>query len=371
MSDWSLRDRACVVGVGTAAYGSFPESDAYGLGADALQRAVEDAGLKPEQIDGLIVSRIPSFERFAEVAGLNPRFTMQTPVHGRFASISLELAANALACGEANYVALVYGNNGRSQRMNYGGGDATWSPWGMTSPGALHAMMWRHHMNRYGSRSEDLAHVAVAFRKHAILNPDAVMREPLTVEQHQAGRFIADPLRLNDYCLINDGGVAWIMTTPERARDLRCKPVFVSGYARRDTYDNSSTFHPDLWHPALQEVSREVHARSGISRDDLSGLMIYDNFTPTVLFALEGMGFCERGEGGAFVRDGMLELGRGRWPTNTSGGHLSESYMQGWALIAEAVRQLRGSAGERQIPDCKALQYICATNCATSIIFRN
>jgi acetyl-CoA acetyltransferase len=371
MGSWSLRDKTCVVGVGTTSYGNFPETDANGLGLEALRRAADDAGIAMSEIDGLIVSRIPGYERFAEMAGLNPRFTMQTPMPGRFASISMMLAANALACGEADVIALVYGNNGRSQRMNYGGGDNTWSPWGMTSPGALHAMMWQRHVHRYGSRSEDLAHVAVAFRKHAMLNPDAVMREALTIEQHQAGRFIAEPLRLNDYCLINDGGVAWIMTTADRAKDLKRKPVYVSGYARQDTFTDSSTFDDELWYPALRQVSNEVHERAGIGRDEIDGLMIYDNFTPTVLFSLEGMGYCQRGEGGAFVRDGRLELGRGSLPTNTSGGHLSESYMQGWALIAEAVRQLRGELGDRQIPDCKALQYICATNCATSLIFRN
>lgn len=368
---WNLRDATCVVGVGNTAYGNFPDSNSDGLAAEALRNAVKDAGLTMDQIDGLIGCRIPSTTRFAEMCGLKTRFSLQTETPGRFSAISLMVAAQALATGEANYVACVYGNHGRSQKMAYGGGDSTWSPWGMTSPGASHAMMWQAHMHRFGTTSEDLAQVAVAFRNHASLNPFAVMRDPITVAQHQASRFIAEPLRLFDYCLINDGGVAWIMTTPGRARDLRQKPVYVSGFARQDRLESSSTADLECWYPTLQQIARQVYERAGIRREELDGLMIYDNFTPTVLFSLEGMGFCARGEGGQFVRDGMLENGVGRWPTNTSGGHLSETYMQGWALIVEAVRQVRNELPEgRQIKDCKAVQYICATDQASSIIFR-
>ena len=368
---WPLRDKTCVVGVGNTAYGSFPQTNSDGLAAEALRNAVEDAGLRIDQIDGIITNRIPSTERFCEIVGLETRFSLHTEIAGRFSAISLMLAAQALAAGEANYIALVYGNHGRSQRMAYGGADTTWSPWGMTSPGALHGMMWRQHMHRYGTSSEDLAHVAVAFREHASRNANAVMREPTSVEEHQLSRWIAEPLRLLDYCLVNDGGVAWIMTTAERAKDLRKPPVYVSGFARQDRLTRSSTPDSEFWFPALNRVAGQVYERAGIGRDELAGLMIYDNFTPTVMFSLEGMGFCPRGESGNFVRSGALELGRGRWPTNTSGGHLSESYMQGWALIAEAVRQCRGEVeAGRQIPNCNAIQYICATNQASSIIFR-
>jgi len=370
MPDWSMRDKACIVGVGTTEYGSFPETDAYGLGAQALNAALDDAGLTCADIDGLIVNRI-AYERFSQLTNINPQYMLATEMHGRFSAVSLMLAAQALATGAANVVALVYGNNGKSSRMQYGGGDSLWAPWGLTSPGASHAMMFREHMAAFGTTSEDLAHIAVAFRKHAALNPSAVMRKPITVEEHQASRFICEPLRLLDYCLINDGGVAWIMTTPERAKDLRKKPVYVSGYARQDDFSQASIPTPGYWYPSLQTVAGKVYDRAGIGRDAIDGLMIYDNFTPTVLFALEGMGFCKQGEGGAFVRDGTLELGRGRWPTNTSGGHLSESYMQGWALLAEAAKQLRGECGDRQIPDCRTIQYICATNVSSSIILRN
>ncbi len=370
MPDWSLRDKACLVGVGTTEYGSFPETDSYGLGAEALRRAVEDAGIRFEDIDGLIVNRIPSYDRFAEIMRINPEYCLLTETPGRFSGVSLALASHALATGAAKVIALVYGNNGRSVRMMYGGGDSLWAPWGFTSPGAIHGMMYRNHMHQFGTSSEDLAHIAMAFRKHASLNPNAVRREPFTVEDHQASRFIADPLHLLDYCQINDGGVAWIMTTPERAKDMRRPPVYVSGYARQDTFSHGSVPTTDYWYPALQKIASQVYDRAGISREAVKGLMIYDNFSPTVLFSLEGMGFCKQGEGGQFVRDGTLELGRGRWPTNTSGGHLSESYMQGWALIAEAVRQVRGECGPRQIPDCDVVQYICATNIGQSAIFR-
>ncbi|WEX12469.1 thiolase family protein (plasmid) [Chelativorans sp. AA-79] len=367
-----MRDKTAVVGVGTTDYGSFPDSDAYGLGADALNMALDDAGLSVGDIDGLIVNRIPSYERFAEMMGIAPKYCLQTEAPGRFSAVSLMLAAQAIATGAANTIALVYGNNGRSVRVRYGGGDGAWSPWGMTSPGATHAMMWRRHMHQFGTRHADLGWIATAFRHHANLNPQAVMHDRrITLEDHAGARPICEPLALLDYCLINDGGVAWIMTSAERAKDLRRKPVLVSGYARQDSFHYGSAPPQDYWYPALRMVSQEVHQRAGTGRDDLSGLSIYDNFTPTVIFSLEGMGFCKQGEGGDFVRDGTLQLGQGRWPTNTSGGHLSDSYMQGWGLIAEAVRQLQGVCGDRQIPDAKAIQYICATNIASSVILRS
>lgn len=365
---WPLRNKVCFAGVGTTEFGNFPDTDAYGLGVTALNSAVEDAGIAFGDIDGLIVSRIPSYERFAEIIGIEPRFCLPTDSAGRFSSVSAMIAAQALLAGEANTIALVYGNNGRSMQAKYGGGAGRWAPWGFTSPGAAHAMMYQRHMHQYGTSSIDLAHIASAIRYHATLNPAAVRRDPMTIEDHQNSRFIAEPLRLYDYCQINDGAVAWIVTTAERAKDMRQKPVYISGYARQDRFGDSSSPPTNFWFDELQAVKEKVYDRAQLKQDDIDGLMIYDNFTPTVLFSLEGLGFCPQGQGGAFVRDGVLELGRGRWPTNTSGGHLSESYMQGWALIAEAVRQLRGECGNRQIRDCAAIQYICATNIAQSMI---
>jgi len=366
-----MRDKICFVGVGTTQYGSFPDNDSYGLGAEALSLAVEDAGISYDDIDGMIVNRIPSYERFAEIARINPRYCLLTEMPGRFSAVSMMLAADALLSGSANVVALVYGNNGRSVRMNYGGGDGHWAPWGFTSPGAIHGMMYRNHMERFGTTSEDLAHIAVAFRKHAQLNPVAMRRDDMTIEDHQNSRLICDPLHMFDYCQINDGGVAWIMTTTERALDMKQKPVYLSGFARQDNFTHAAVPNLEYWYPELQKVSSQVYQRAGIDRDAVKGLGIYDNFTPTVLFSLDGMGFCKQGEGGQFVRNGTLELGRGRWPTNTSGGHLSDSYMQGWAIIAEMVRQVRGEGGDRQIPDCDVMQYICSTNIAMSAIFRS
>jgi len=369
LASWDLRDKVCVVGVGTTSYGSFPETDSYGLGSQALIAALRDAGLRVKDIDGLIVNRIPSYERFANIMGINPRFCLPTDAAGRFSAVSTMIATQAIATGAADTIAMVYGNNGRSARVFYGGAEGgQWNPWGMTSPGATHAMMWRAYMQQFNVGTEGLGHVAVACRKHAALNPAAVMQRPITLEDHQDARTICAPLKLLDYCLINDGAVALILTSAERAHDLRQTPVYVSGFSRRDVFDQA-TPRLDYWYPALREVAGEVYSRAGISRDEIDGLMLYDNFTPTVLFSLEGLGFCPQGESSDFVKDGTLELGRGRWPTNTNGGHLSESYMQGWALIGEAVRQVRGECGERQIANARAIQYGCATNIASSIIF--
>ncbi|MDB5415189.1 MAG: thiolase family protein [Rubritepida sp.] len=367
---WPMRDKVAFAGIGTTRYGNFPETDSYGLGCEALNAALDDAGLKPSDIDGLIVNRIPTYERFAEMMGINPQYCLLTEAPGRFSGVSLALAAQAIQSGAAKTIALVYGNNGRSNRMMYGGGDSQWSPWGMTSPGATHAMMWRRHMHQFGTRHADLGHVSKAFRDHACLYPAAVMHgKPITLEDHANARPICEPLKLLDYCLINDGAVAWIMTSAERARDMKRPPVLLSGYARQDAFHYGSGPADDLWYPNLS-ATRSVYDRAGFGRDDIQGLGIYDNFSPTVLLSLEGLGFCKQGEGGAFVRDGMLALGKGRWPTNTSGGHLSDSYMQGWGIIAECVRQLRDDCEGRQIPDVQAMQYICATNIAQSLILR-
>lgn len=369
---YALKDRYAVVGVGTTPYGSFPELDEYGLGAWAFKNAIDDCGLDKNQVDGLGVCRVPSYTRMGEVLGLNPRWTLTLPAHGRMSGISIVEAVAALNAGLTDYVALIYTNIGRSRRVNYGGDESPniWNPWGFTSPGAGHALMFQRHAQQYGTTGRDLAEVAVAFRHHACLNPDAVMKTPITIDDHENSRYIAAPLRLLDYCLINDGAVCLILTSTERARDLKRPPVRISGIGARETYVESSlpNFSSNFWYDALQDTAAEVYGMAGIGPQDVDALMCYDNFSPTVLFSLEGMGFCGRGEGGAFVRDGRLKLGGGL-PTNTDGGHLSNSYMQGWGLNAEAVRQARGDGGERQVPGCRVVQYVAATPCTRSIIY--
>ncbi|BBK44373.1 hypothetical protein STVA_43930 [Allostella vacuolata] len=373
MSDFQdLKNMVAVVGVGTTRYGSFPETDEYGLGAEAFGKAIADCGLDKSQIDGLLVNRIPSYARMGEVLGIDPRWTITLPAHGRMSGMAIIEATAALATGRAKYAALIYANIGRSRRVNYGGDESPniWDPWGMTSPGAAHAMMFQRHMAMYGTTTRQLAEVSVAIRHNAGLNPDAVMRKPITIDDHEEARRIAAPLGLLDYCLITDGAVCLILTTAERARDLKKPPVLVSGVGGRDRFRQSAlgTFDLDFWHGPIRESGEESYRMAGVARDDVDVLMSYDNFSPTVLFSLEGLGFCPRGESGRFVEGGTLKVG-GRLPTNTDGGHLSNSYMQGWALNVEAVRQVRGECGDRQVPGCEVAQYIAATVCTRSIIY--
>jgi acetyl-CoA acetyltransferase len=223
-------------------------------------------------------------------------------------------------------------------------------------------------MELYGTTAEELGTVSKTFRDHAALNPAAVMRTPFTLADYHASRYICEPLHLLDYCLINDGGVALILTAGERARDLIQPPVYLRGYGMATALAGSSFPPDDFWRTPMRRAAEKSFAGAGVSHAEISALMIYDNFTPTVLFALEGFGYCGEGESGAFVAKGHLALGA-RYPTNTSGGHLSESYMQGWALNAEAVRQIRGACGERQVKDCALVHYMAAAPVVTSIIY--
>lgn len=370
MIDRRLSNRYAVVGVGTSEYGKFPEKDDFHLAADAFANAIEDCGLDKSKIDGLSVCRLPHYARMAEILGIQPRWTLQVPPHGRMSGISIVEALAALDAGYMDYVTLLYANIGRSRRVQYGGEESPsfWDPWGFTSMGAIHAMLFQEHMQKFGTTTRQLAEISVAFRKHAVLNPDAVMKEEFTIEDHENARLICEPLRLLDYCLINDGAVCLILTSAERAKDLRKKPVLVAGVGAQDELKSSSYPQHDFWYDAVSKAGNQAYQMAGVGPEDVNALMAYDNFSPTVLFSLEGLGFCPRGEAGRFVEGGTLGLG-GKLPTNTDGGHLSNSYMQGWALNVEAVRQIRGECGSRQVANCEVVQYVAATPCTRSIIY--
>jgi acetyl-CoA acetyltransferase len=370
-----MKNSPAVIGVGTTTFGKLPEHDATSLGVWALHEALKDAGLSMGDLDGLILHRVADYQKFVRITGAKPRFINTVAGQGRMTGVAIQDAASAILSGAATTVALVHGNDGRSAGARYGGrgdrygtsADQLWFPYGMTSPGAVLALLFQRHAHAYGTTSEQLAAVPVAFRKHAALNPLAVMREPITIEDHQSSRFICEPLHLLDYCLINDGGIAMIMTSADRAKDAKQRPAYLRGFAMESRLAEGE-FSNDFGRSCMQSVASRLYPMAGVEREDIDALMIYDNFSPTVLFNLEGYGFCPVGESGAYVQGGRLELG-GDYPTNTNGGHLSESYMQGWSLNVEAVRQIRGSLGERQVPHAKLVQYLSGGPISTSIIY--
>jgi len=372
-----MRSRVAVIGVGTTRFGAVPGYTAQDLGLWALREALADACLPQEAIDGLIVTRIPDNAAFAEAAGLTPDYSLVMPPTGRMAGIAIEAACLAIAAGRARRIALVYGNDSRSAGTVYGGasalpgvyGDAPlWSAAGMTSPGALHALMFSRYMANHGAEHRHLAEISVAFRSHAARNPGAVMRKPITAQDHAEARPIVAPLHLLDYCLVNDGGVALILSDATLLERQAPPPVYVRGCAQASDFHAASFPPDDDWRGAMGRAAAASFEEAGAGCSDMSGLMIYDNFTPTVLFALEGAGYCEPGTAWRTIQDGRLRLG-GRWPSNTSGGHLSESYMQGWALNVEAVRQLRGQADGRQIEGAELIHVMTAAPQCSSLIY--
>ena len=361
--------RAVIVGVGASDYAQLyrtvdPDMTMEGLGLDVLRAALQDAGLTISAIDGLITSGSFYYPNFAFRAGLrDARFIIPYPMSGRMCAPALNQACMAVENGHADYVALVYSTTMRSTKMSFGSeetaGDMYDAPYGMTSPGAYYAMAYDRYQKEYGLQGKDelLAAVPVAIRHHASLNPSAVMQAPIAVDDYMQSRFVARPLRLFDYCLVTDGAVCYIVTTEERARDLKKPPVFVAAVAEKAAL--REWFVPeDLWYSACQDMGKRVLQRAGLTLSDISSLQVYDNFSISVIWALEGYGFCPRGTALDWVQGGKIALG-GSLPINTSGGMLSEAYLQGWNHHVEAVRQLRGECGARQVTDCSAVLYSC------------
>ncbi|WP_320177911.1 thiolase family protein [Roseovarius pacificus] len=367
-----LSNDVAIVGIGSTDYaddyqrpkGAPPIEDRYGYAAQAFSRALADCNIDREEVDGLIVGPTLSSERAGEILGINPRWGGQED-----AANAILQGALAIHSGAAECIALVYGNDQRSVGTKYGGptarGDSFlsyvyYAPWGLTSQGALYAMMVRRYMETVGLSPEELAAVALSQRRFAELNPNAVMRKSLDLETYMAAPYICDPLRIYDYCLVNDGGVALILTSAERARSLAVSPVSIRGIGRCEINTDATSLWPrfmDFYHSGHSVASDQVYSMAGLGPTDVDVLGIYDSFTPHVVFALEGFGFVGQGDFGKLVQENALGPG-GRIPVNTSGGHTSESYMQGWNHQVELVRQLRGQAGKRQVQEARIGQYL-------------
>lgn len=346
----------------------------------AFRRALEDCGLKKADVDGLFVAgdalpHVEDAENLAEHLGIRPRYLDTTYTGGSAFEVLLQHAALAIAAGECDVALIVYGSDARSRHkralgakgfapMSYlfdqpavgpkrmGGAVAHEAPFGGTII-STYALAAQRHMHEYGTTSEQLAEIAVAMRHNAQFNPNAMYREPLTVDDVLSSPLLADPLHRWDCCVVSDGGGAVIVTSAERARDLAQPPVYVLAAKNAPTHWNIAQM-PDFTRTAAADIGDALFASAGVDRADIDTLQIYDSFTITVLLQLEGLGFCATGEGGAFVSDGKLKVG-GALPTNTDGGGLSALHpgMRGIFLIIEAVRQLRGDAGEAQVPDCE------------------
>ena len=387
----TFKDSAAIAGIGVSHFGRhLPESQLQ-LAAIAFKRALDDAGLSRDDVDGLSINiGWPlglDYDRIAESFGLDIRYVNQTWTHGRFVTMSLQNAALAVAAGLADVVACVTAASFTREREILGGpGDVEGlreeggthgenPPYGLTAPAAGAAMAMQRYMTLYGATSEQLATVAMALRRHALLNPNAIQKKPLSLDDYLSARMVVAPLRLYDCCLVSDGAAVVLVTSAERARDLVQSPVYISGMQGLRAGRDEFIFAP----PGLginqqsagrvtpNERDQEVYQMADVARQDINGLFTYDAFTPLVLFVLERFGFCAPGSAASCIQDGRIEIG-GELPVNTSGGLMSEAHVSGWNSICEIVRQLRGQAGPRQIADATHLQW--ATVWGDSIVFR-
>jgi len=360
----SFKRKAAIAGVYEHPTRFAPNKSVFQIMAESARGAVEDAGLKFKDVDGLFTAGIGmggmGIIGLADYLNLTPNFLDSTSIGGSSFVAHTAHAAAAIAAGLCEVGLILYGSTAASTRFAIGTGggamvgdapDQYEVPFGPTTVGA-YAMIAQRHMHDYGTTAEQLAEIAVTMRLHASMNPQAKYRDPITVEDVLASRIISSPLHLLDCCIISDGGGAVIVTSAERARDLKKKPVYLLGAG--ETVRHAARGKRDFLEIAAAQSGRLAFERAGVAHKDIDMAMIYDSFTITVLTTLENLGFCKRGEGGGFVTGGRLRFD-GDFPINTDGGGLSSNHpgMRGIFLVIEAARQLRGECGPLQVEDCK------------------
>jgi len=358
-----VRDKAAIAGIGETEYSKESGRTELSLACEAIKKAADDAGIPIDDIDGLVRFDLDAVDEVALTSHLgikNLRWMSRTGYGGTGGNAVVVHAAAAITAGLANTIVCYRALNGRSGHR-YGqaapltqvaGVEAFQMPWGMMTPAQIWGQFARRHMTEYGTTSEQFGAVAVALRRHGSLNPRAMMRKPITLEDHQTSRLIADPLRLLDCCIESDGGCAVIVTRADRAADLRHSPVLISGAAQGSgTKAAGIIFRENLAEAESVHTARDVYRSAALGPEDVDILMVYDHFTPFVIFSLEAYGFCGPGEGGPFVEDGRIEYD-GELPVNTHGGNHSEAYIHGLPHVIEAVRQFRGtSSAQVRDPD--------------------
>lgn len=354
-----LRGRAAIVGIGNTKRWNAPGRTPFDQAQEAAVLALEDCGLSLKDVDGLFCSISSSglpVLNMAEKLGIRPRHADGTMVGGASFLFHLQSAASALAHGLCDVALVVYGSN----QLSAGGKLVSMpdpqpyeAPYRPRYPISSYALAAARHMHDFGTTREQLAEVALAARAWANLNPDAFARGPLTRDEVLASRMISDPLTKADCCLVTDGGAALVLTRAERAKDLRATPAYLLGTGACVSHRQIAAM-PDLSTTAAVESGRLAYAAAGLGPRDIDHVMVYDAFTITTLMFLEDLGFCAKGEGGAFVASGAIAPG-GSLPVNTNGGGLSCNHpgMYGLFTVIEAVEQLRGAAGARQVAGCE------------------
>ncbi|WP_016884108.1 MULTISPECIES: lipid-transfer protein [unclassified Rhodococcus (in: high G+C Gram-positive bacteria)] len=359
-----LSGKAVIAGIGATDFSKNSGRSELRLAAEAVTAALDDAGLTPADVDGLTSFTMDTNTEAAVARSVGiPDLKFFSRIHygGGAACATVQQAAMAVATGVADVVVAYRAFNERSgmrfgqvnsglvQQVNSSGTDNAFSyPHGLSTPAAFVAMVAQRYMHEYGATSEDFGRVAVTDRKHAATNPNAFFYgKPITLDDHQNSRFIAEPLHLLDCCQESDGGIAIVVTSPERAKNLKQKPAVIAAAAQgsgSDQYIMTSYYRPELAGlPEMELVGTQLWDQAGLGPQDMDLAVLYDHFTPYVLMQLEELGFCGRGEAKDFIADGAIDLD-GSLPLNTHGGQLGEAYIHGMNGIAEGVRQIRGTS---------------------------